>query len=142
MKGVLSFAIGLGLSPSFLAAQPPQRNVILEPIHVQKKLALIIRQLALFQESPEEPGERRCGHGQRKRIFRMRHMRVEVDRFSANLQQGDLTLFYYAGHGVQANEQNCLIPIDFSSEADLPTTRIRLRKSETNSNRAARGCGS
>ena len=52
----------------------------------------------------------------------MRQMRVEIDRFSASLRTGDLALFYYAGHGVQANEQNYLIPIDFAgnSEADLP----------------------
>jgi hypothetical protein len=52
----------------------------------------------------------------------MRQMRVEIDRFSASLRAGDLALFYYAGHGVQANEQNYLIPVDFdsASETDLP----------------------
>ena len=50
-----------------------------------------------------------------------RQMRVEIDRFAAKLQRDDLALFYYAGHGVQANEQNYLIPVDFdASEADLP----------------------
>ena len=133
MKGVLSFAIGLGLSPAFLAAQPPPRNLILEPIRVQKKLALIIGNQSYPKSPLKNPVNdaaamvkalRGLGFDEvvEKTDLTMRQMRVEIDRFSATLQPGDLALFYYAGHGVQANEQNYLIPIDFagSSEADLP----------------------
>jgi len=133
VKGALSFAIGLSLSPAFLAAQPPPRNLTLEPIRVQKKLALVIGNQSYPKSPLKNPVNdatamaralRELGFDEvvEKPELTLRQMRVAIDHFSASLQQGDLALFYYAGHGVQANEQNYLIPIDFSgnSEADLP----------------------
>jgi uncharacterized caspase-like protein len=48
-------------------------------------------------------------------------MNREIDAFELKLRPGDLALFYFAGHGVQAREQNYLIPVDFTGgESDLP----------------------
>jgi uncharacterized caspase-like protein len=51
--------------------------------------------------------------------------RRDMDRvtatFAKQLQPGDLALFYYAGHGVQYQQDNYLIPVDYrpASAADL-----------------------
>ena len=52
----------------------------------------------------------------------LRHMRTAIDEFAARLGPGSLGFFYFAGHGVQVNSLNYLVPVDFSatSEDDLP----------------------
>ena len=39
-------------------------------------------------------------------------MSSAINRFVGKLQPGDVGLFYYAGHGVQAEGNNYLIPVD------------------------------
>jgi len=39
-------------------------------------------------------------------------MEVAIDAFSRKLRQGGVGLFYYAGHGVQIEGQNYLVPVD------------------------------
>jgi tetratricopeptide (TPR) repeat protein len=41
-------------------------------------------------------------------------MRSLVEKFSDQLERGDSVVFYYAGHGMQINGENILVPIDFS----------------------------
>jgi uncharacterized caspase-like protein len=36
-----------------------------------------------------------------------------VEAFVGSIRPGDATVFYYSGHGIQVNEQNYLIPVDF-----------------------------
>jgi uncharacterized protein YgiM (DUF1202 family) len=45
-----------------------------------------------------------------------------VRQFSAELQDADASLFFYAGHGLQVQGQNYLLPVDaaLESEIDLP----------------------
>jgi hypothetical protein len=99
VKGVLGFAIGLGLSSAFLAALPPPRNLTLEPIRIQKKLALVIGNKSYVKSPLKNPVNdatamakalRGLGFDEvvEKTDLTMRQMRVEIDRFSANLQQG------------------------------------------------------
>lgn len=47
-------------------------------------------------------------------------MGIAIEAFGAELQQADVGLFYYAGHGVQHEGNNYLIPVD----ADLPDTNL------------------
>ena len=35
-----------------------------------------------------------------------------IDQFKSKLRQGDVALFYFAGHGLQVDGQNYLVPID------------------------------
>jgi uncharacterized caspase-like protein len=44
-----------------------------------------------------------------------------VDRFASKISNGDVAVFYYAGHGVQLEGENYLVPIDFDGkdETDL-----------------------
>lgn len=39
-----------------------------------------------------------------------------IDRFIAALQPGDVALVYYAGHGIQIDNENYLVPVDFSAQ--------------------------
>jgi formylglycine-generating enzyme required for sulfatase activity len=50
-----------------------------------------------------------------------RQMEDAVNRFAASLSPGDVALFYYAGHGVQIDGENYLIPVDFTGrdESDI-----------------------
>ncbi len=52
----------------------------------------------------------------------LRRMRTAIDEFTALLGPGSLGFFYFAGHGVQVNSVNYLLPVDFSatSEDDVP----------------------
>ena len=64
----------------------------------------------------------------------LRHLRESIDEFAAKLGPGSLGLFYFAGHGVQVNSVNYLVPVDFaaSSEDDVqyeayPASRIQAK---------------
>ena len=50
----------------------------------------------------------------------LRQIDDAVDRFVQQLRPGDVALFYYAGHGIQLEGENYLVPIDFRGrdEAD------------------------
>ncbi|HUQ95937.1 MAG TPA: caspase family protein [Bryobacteraceae bacterium] len=50
----------------------------------------------------------------------LRDLERAIDRFVGKLHAGDVALFYYAGHGIQINGENYLIPVDFDAkdEAD------------------------
>ena len=39
-----------------------------------------------------------------------------IDRFTARVHSGDVSLFYYSGHGLQIDGENYLIPVDFGGE--------------------------
>ena len=46
-----------------------------------------------------------------------------IAAFSRSLQGADVALFYYAGHGIQANDQNYLIPVDAHVEDEFGLKR-------------------
>jgi len=50
----------------------------------------------------------------------LRTMREAVDRFIGKLAAGDVALFFYAGHGIQVDGDNYLVPVSFNAkdEAD------------------------
>ena len=52
-----------------------------------------------------------------------------IGKFRRNLQPGDISLFYYAGHGLQANGENYLLPVDAALRrlADLGLEAERLQ---------------
>ncbi|PDQ22023.1 hypothetical protein CN311_06300 [Mesorhizobium sanjuanii] len=55
-------------------------------------------------------------------------MREAIERFSRGLRPGYVSLFYYAGHGLQANGTNYLIPVDaaLNRPSDLAIEGQRL----------------
>lgn len=67
-----------------------------------------------------------------------RQMDEITGQFSSMLHDGDLALFYYAGHGIQFNQENYLLPVDFraASASDvqyngIPASQIRDRLEES-----------
>jgi hypothetical protein len=46
-------------------------------------------------------------------------MRQTVRQFAVALQSADVALFYYAGHGLQVNGQNYLVPVDAKMQSSL-----------------------
>jgi formylglycine-generating enzyme required for sulfatase activity len=41
-------------------------------------------------------------------------LETEIDSFTQSLQEGDIVFFYYSGHGIAIQNQNYLIPVDFT----------------------------
>lgn len=50
----------------------------------------------------------------------LRNLEAAVNRFVSQVKSGDTALFYYAGHGIQLEGENYLVPVDFDAkdEAD------------------------
>jgi hypothetical protein len=55
-------------------------------------------------------------------------MKRLLRQFSAELQDADASLFFYAGHGMQVEGQNYLVPVDaaLESEVDLPFEAVAV----------------
>jgi len=57
-------------------------------------------------------------------------MNMAINRFVADVAGGGIGVFFFAGHGVQVNNQNFLIPIDLQdiqSEADIADQGVSLQ---------------
>ncbi len=48
-----------------------------------------------------------------------KEMQRAVERFSSRLSQNDKAVFFYAGHAIQANNENYLLPLGVSIEEDI-----------------------
>jgi formylglycine-generating enzyme required for sulfatase activity len=48
-----------------------------------------------------------------------RAMAQKVEEFIGRLGSGDVGLFYYAGHGVQVEGENYLVPVDFDGQSEI-----------------------
>src|SRR4051812_12241563 len=53
-----------------------------------------------------------------------------VAAFTHSLQGADVALFYYAGHGIQASDQNYLIPVDAKIEDEFGLKREAVALSD------------
>jgi formylglycine-generating enzyme required for sulfatase activity len=94
----LALVIGNGAYPS---------NALKNPVNDAAAMARTLRALG-FDDVTE------------RRDLNRRQMRQEIDKFVAKINKGDMAWVYYAGHGVQANERNYIIPVDFmGEESDL-----------------------
>lgn len=45
-----------------------------------------------------------------------KELNQSIDRFVGELRRGDIALVYYAGHGIQIEGENFLLPIDFDAQ--------------------------
>jgi TPR repeat protein len=72
----------------------------------------------------------------------LREMEEAINRFVREIQNGDVALFYFSGHGVQVKGENYLIPLgdSITSEADVRYKTVNiglvLGKMEESRNRA------
>jgi hypothetical protein len=59
-----------------------------------------------------------------------RRMNSAINRFVEDLENGGMGILFFAGHGVQINNQNFLLPVDFeqpASEADVADQGVSLQ---------------
>src|SRR5262249_23943680 len=64
-----------------------------------------------------------------------------VETFVSSVRPGDVTVFYYAGHGIQLNEQNFLIPVDFQARTAVDAKYKAYPVSRAQENLEAAGVG-
>ncbi len=50
-------------------------------------------------------------------------LQTEASRFISSLQRGDVALLYYAGHGMQLNSENYLVPKDFRAGTQMEAAK-------------------
>lgn len=62
--------------------------------------------------------------------LRQKGMKRLIDDFGAKIKNGGVGLFYYAGHGMQVNGRNYLIPIDAKIESENEVDIVSVRADE------------
>ena len=117
MAGVVLLALA-GMSPG-------AQERALRPIEVVRKRALLIGNAEyqgtrpLVNTLPDvralEAALRELGFDavRREENLTLREIKGAVRRFATELNAGDLALFYYSGHGMQVNNRNYLLPVDY-----------------------------
>ena len=103
------------------------QNRALRPVRVIEKRALLIGNAEYEHTKPlvnTIPDVRalaaalnRLGFDavKREENLSLREMKTALRDFADRLEAGDLALFYYSGHGVQVDNENFLLPVDYES---------------------------
>jgi tetratricopeptide (TPR) repeat protein len=60
-------------------------------------------------------------------------MQTAVDSFAARLSPGDVGIFFYAGHGFQLDNENYLVPVDYSAHTGVQAKAQSIRFSNIKS---------
>ena len=91
-----------------------ENSQLKNPVNDAKSMARLLRRLD-FEVDLVENGGRRS-------------MVTMINDFGRKLRQADVGLFYYAGHGIQVNGRNYLIPVDavLETEADVEFEALDL----------------
>ena len=62
-----------------------------------------------------------------KENLTLTEMKTAIQNFSRQLPKGSVGLFYYAGHGVQIDGRNFLVPVDFNpAESDIAKQAVEV----------------
>lgn len=109
-----------------LAAQPPQRDLKFE---APKKLALVIGNSAYPKWPLRNPSNdaRAVSQALTEVGFAtttaldvsLPNLDRTVSSFVTKVRQGDVVAFYYAGHGIQLEGENYLVPVDFDAKDEV-----------------------
>jgi Tfp pilus assembly protein PilF len=62
--------------------------------------------------------------------LRLPAMNEKVDSFLKRIGPGDVAVFYYSGHGMQLDDENLLVPVDFSETGEAEAKRACVRFNE------------
>jgi hypothetical protein len=122
MKRLSILALLLALLASFSFAQEAQRGITISKGSGTARVALVIGNSA-YQSSPLlNPGNdaRDIANSLKEMGFEViarenlsqNDMKKAIREFGEKIRQGGVGLFYYAGHGVQVEGRNYLIPVD------------------------------
>lgn len=118
------------LSVTFLGVSLlPGQSRALRPIEVQRRLALVVGNAEYAQGALRNPVNdardlgaalRRLGFDVTEHVnLTQRAFEATLDAFTRRVRAGDLALFYFAGHGVQVEQENYLVPIDFRATTPI-----------------------
>jgi uncharacterized caspase-like protein len=118
------------LAGASLVAQQPGRDLVLEASEKFNRFALVIGNESYAHAPLKNPvndaktvAETLVDLGFKVDLVLnadLKSMSKAVDRFVTSIRPGDVAFFYYAGHGVQIEGENLLVPVDFDAkdEAD------------------------
>jgi len=114
---------------------------LIQPIVIQRKVALVIGNASypkgplknpLNDANSMEVTLRKLGFDEVRILHNLtrRQMALAVDDFTARLTPSSLAFFYFSGHGIQVNDSNYLLPVDFdgASEADVEYEAYSARR--------------
>ncbi|NEQ97587.1 MAG: DUF1566 domain-containing protein [Cyanothece sp. SIO2G6] len=139
---------GLGMSPLLLAQEDPDRRGInLEPINLQpitsdRRVALVIGNanytMGASLRNPINDANDMAAAFEELAFHRvilatdasLSTMENALEAFYQELRQGSVGVFYYAGHGLQSEGENYLVPVDanISVEQDIRSETLALDK--------------
>lgn len=124
------------LSSSLLLAQ--RGMTLLTPEASEKRIALVIGN-GTYEDAPlhNPPNDARAMASTLQQLdfavissinASKKEMRSQIERFGEELRNGGVGLFYYAGHGMQSNGRNYLIPVNatIQSEGDIEDESVSL----------------
>ncbi|MBI1790608.1 MAG: caspase family protein [Acidobacteria bacterium] len=110
------------------SARAQIRDLKYEAIEVQRKLALVIGNGAYPKAPLKNPVNDAVSMGAvlkrlgfqvtEGRDLTLRRIDQMVGQFAGAVRQGDLALVFFAGHGMQVQLENYLVPVDFDFKSD------------------------
>ncbi|HYL77872.1 MAG TPA: tetratricopeptide repeat protein [Bryobacteraceae bacterium] len=78
------------------------RSPLTNPVNDARDVAGVLKELGFAVELAVDVDYRKLG--------------TSIDRFVTRLRRGDVAVFYYAGHGIQIEGENYLVPTDFEAQ--------------------------
>jgi uncharacterized caspase-like protein len=71
----------------------------------------------------------------------LQQMEMAIDEFTGGVRPGDISLFFYSGHGMQISEQNYLVPVDFQARTTVDAKYKAYPAQRVQENLEAAGAG-
>ena len=71
----------------------------------------------------------------------LQQMEIAIDEFTGGVRPGDISLFFYSGHGMQISEQNYLVPVDFQARTTVDAKYKAYPAQRVQENLEAAGAG-
>ena len=128
LAALLLFATTLQVAAQRPARNEQQRGMRIAPAGTEQRVALVIGNSRYDSAPLRNPVNdanliaatlREMGFDVIARTdVNLREMQGAIREFSRKIQNGSIGLFYYAGHGIQADGSNYLIPIGAQIEAE------------------------
>ena len=150
-SGALALVLGLTLATGSASALAQSRDISVEAMRGERRVALVIGNAAYPTSSLKNPvnDARAMAQALRELGFEVlarenvsqKDLRRAVIEFGDRLRNGGVGLFYYAGHGLQVAGRNYMVPVDATikseSEVEVESVDVAsvLARMETARNR-------
>ncbi len=137
---------------SGVSSETVQVSLVVEETAAEKRLALVIGNSNYIHSSPlrnpendaEDFAEKLKSLGFEVHLFLNcpnAELGMKIDAFGLELQNYDVGLFYYAGHGAQARGINYLFPVDAHPQMENQVEYQCVRLDRVLDNMEGSGCG-